>query len=168
MRILNNETMITENSPLPEPDPCLILVDDDPDDLEIVADVYAGLNVTNKVKLLNSGEALMEFLEACDQDSQLPSLIVLDYNMPRLSGSTLLMLLKKDQRFKRIPVAVYSTNLLPDIEKQLIEDGAMFCRKKPTTEAQVRQLLIEFLSLADIFHESMIGNRESGTVRQGG
>lgn len=153
MRTSNYEIMIA-NTPLRESDPFLVIVDDDPDDLEMIAEVYAELNAGERVRTLGSGEALVELLEASPDPSHLPSLIVLDYNMPRLSGATLLLLLKGDPRYRHIPVAMYSTTLSPDIEKELTEAGAIFCRQKPTTEASVRQLLVEFLSLADLFHES--------------
>ncbi len=58
----------------------------------------------------------MEFLEHSYSSGGLPSMVILDLNMPRMNGTQTLRLLKSDQRFKDIPVVIYSTSL-NNIEK---------------------------------------------------
>jgi CheY-like chemotaxis protein len=152
IRFLNPEIMLPDTS-LYEPDSYFVIVDDDPDDLELITDVCAELNLEDRSKTFNSGEVLLDFLDTISELSLLPSLIVIDFNMPRMSGLTLLHLLKENKRYRHIPVIIYSTTISVLSEKDLLTAGAIFCRQKRTTQIGVRQLLIEFLSIADIYHD---------------
>jgi len=146
--------MEMEHAPSLALEPYLVFVDDDTDDLEVVIDTYAGMGLQNRIKVFTSGEALLDYLRTLEQPDLFPSLIVIDYNMPRINGLALLYELKKDKRLKHIPVAIYSTTLDTAKEKEMLETGALLCREKRTAPESIRQLMIEFLSFADIFHES--------------
>jgi CheY-like chemotaxis protein len=141
------------DTPLYEPDSFFVIVDDDPDDLEMITDICAELNLEDRSRTFNSGESLLDFLDNISEPLPLPSLIVIDYNMPRMSGLTLLHLLKDDKRYHHIPVIIYSTTVSLESEKDLLTAGAIFCRKKRTTHTGVKQLIVEFLSIADIYHD---------------
>src|SRR5687767_3744624 len=85
----------------------LLLVDDDVDDLEIIQATFSRLSWSDHAHLLSSGEDLLALLEAAE--AVLPSVIVLDCSMPRLGAEALLVIIKNDSRFQKIPVVVYST-----------------------------------------------------------
>ena len=41
-------------------EPYLIIVDDDPDDLDLIKEIYSEIKLDHRVKFLNSGEALLD------------------------------------------------------------------------------------------------------------
>ena len=85
----------------------LLLIDDDADDheffLEAIHEIDSSINCTT---YLDSEKALLELKESAHQ---LPDLIILDTNMPKLSGRQLLIALKEDSKLKEVPVVMYST-----------------------------------------------------------
>jgi CheY-like chemotaxis protein len=80
--------------------------DDDADDREIFCEVMEEINPAIKVVLGKDG---VETLKILSVQKDLPDLIFLDINMPRMDGIECLFKLKSDDRLKGIPVIIYST-----------------------------------------------------------
>ena len=131
-----------------------VVVDDDKDDLELIKDIYEELQLSQYVKTYTSADDLMEYLYGKSKSDALPSLIVLDYNMPKVSGIDLLHILKKDLHFASIPVVFYSTTMTFTIEEELLTAGAAYCHQKPVTIKGVRELMKEIWSIAESFQQS--------------
>jgi len=130
-----------------------VVVDDDKDDLELIKDIYEELQLSHYVKTYTSADDLLEYLYGKTKNDELPSLIVLDYNMPKVSGIDLLQILKKDIRFESIPVVFYSTTMTVSIEESLLAAGAAYCHQKPVTIKGVRELMKEIWSIAESFQQ---------------
>jgi CheY-like chemotaxis protein len=131
----------------------LVVVDDDKDDLELIKDIYDEMQLSQYVKTYTSADDLLEYLSGDAKNNTLPSLIVLDYNMPKVSGIDLLQILKTDKRFGSIPVVFYSTTMTFAIEDALIAAGAAYCHQKPVTIKGVKELMKEIWSIAESFQQ---------------
>src|SRR5687767_8054066 len=86
----------------------ILVAEDDADDQQFF---YDFLEIRNDIVLLpiaENGVALMTQMEELEAE-QLPHMIILDHNMPKRNGLQTLKLLKEDQRFRHIPVIIYST-----------------------------------------------------------
>ncbi len=59
----------------------------------------------------------------------------------------LLRLLKKSDEFARLPVAIYSSHLTPELERALIADGAVRCYRKAQNQAEALALAKSLLAL---------------------
>jgi CheY-like chemotaxis protein len=59
----------------------------------------------------------------------LPSLIVLDLNMPVMDGKEVLQWLKENERFKHIPVMIFTTSSREEDVKLCQKHGCTFFRK---------------------------------------
>jgi CheY-like chemotaxis protein len=123
----------------------LVFVEDDHDDQQLIRETFTRFTFDQHILIFNNGDALIDYLSSLKQPELFPYLIVLDYNLPRLSGEAILMLIKKDRQFRRIPVSIFSTTLSPDKEKALLVYGATSCRKKPTTIDAFQYLMSEYL-----------------------
>jgi CheY-like chemotaxis protein len=62
----------------------------------------------------------------------LPHLIITDLRMPKMDGFELIAKLKADERYRNIPVIVFSANTTPQFQEQAIALGAAFFLKKPS------------------------------------
>jgi CheY-like chemotaxis protein len=86
----------------------ILLVEDDVVDQMTVKRALKDIHVTNLLKIANNGEEALEFL--MDETNELPGIILLDLNMPRMNGIEFLKIIKKNNRIKRIPVVVLTTS----------------------------------------------------------
>jgi CheY-like chemotaxis protein len=89
----------------------VIYVDDDEDDRMMLEESFKSFQ-NYKLKTFENGFELLEDLENKDAENY-PCLIVLDINMPKLSGTDLLKLLKTNDSYKEIPVVMFTTGATP-------------------------------------------------------
>lgn len=114
----------------------VLLVEDDPDDVEITRRAFAKGKIANPLHVVRDGEEAMEFLKHTGRYKQAdcaprPGLILLDLNLPRLDGRQVLRLVKEDTELRRIPIVVLTTS---DEEADVLEcydSGANSYMTKP-------------------------------------
>lgn len=108
----------------------ILMVDDDADDRMLMQDMFAEMGMPNAVHYANCGETALIYLDNLSED-ELPSIIVLDLNMPRLNGTQVLKLLKKNEKLKDITVIIYSTSVNKIEKEQTLKLGAYSYLIKP-------------------------------------
>ena len=86
----------------------IVLAEDDTDDQDMVREIVGVINSDLNLKIFNDGESLIESMRELPKGN-LPNLIVLDQNMPRLKGSDAIGHLKQISGFENIPVVIYTT-----------------------------------------------------------
>ena len=86
----------------------ILYADDDHDDHFFLRESITCTGLPADIIYLTDGDQVIHYLERAGDD--LPSLIVLDLNMPRLNGKQTLERLKTDDRFSDIPVIILSTS----------------------------------------------------------
>ncbi len=102
----------------------ILLADDDRDDRYFFEKVLKGLPIPTKLKMVNDGAQLMDYLLA--SANELPDVLLLDNNMPRKTGSECLIEIKRDERLKRIPVVLCSTSSGDDFANEFYRNGAHY------------------------------------------
>ena len=107
----------------------ILYVEDDQDDFLLLQKAFH--DVDQSVELVNvvNGYEIIKFLR--DADNELPFLIVMDINMPVMDGKETLELLRRDDKFKYIPVIFFSTSVSP-IDKKIIETTGTELITKPS------------------------------------
>lgn len=85
----------------------ILLVEDSIADIELTLEALEGAKVANEVTVVRDGAAAMERLRG---PLARPDLVILDLNLPRLSGHEVLAAMKADPLLRRIPVAVLTTS----------------------------------------------------------
>ena len=111
----------------------ILLADDDPEDRMIMADTFKEMELSDIIHFVDNGENVIQFLDDIYEKALLPSLIVLDLNMPRMNGTQTLKLLKSDDRFKHIPVIIFSTSVNAIEMQDCLKIGAASYVVKPVT-----------------------------------
>ena len=100
-------------------DKTILLVEDDLVDAKIIQRLFKKLQVTNELTICDNGEIALQWLE--DNKHNLPGLILLDLNMPRMNGLEFLKVIKNDELFKLIPTVVLTTSADPSDKKTSYE-----------------------------------------------
>lgn len=112
----------------------VLIVDDDADDRNLIKESLDQCVVPVKITELTDGSDVMAFLENCSTGS-LPSLILLDLNMPIMNGFDVLVDVKKNSRFEGIPVYVFTTSNSMRDKTHCIQLGAAEVYVKPASYA---------------------------------
>jgi CheY-like chemotaxis protein len=122
----------------------ILLVDDDSDDRQVFEDI---LSDTDPETLLECAENGLEMVAMLDKmpDDELPDMIILDQNMPKMTGRESLIFLRDSARYRHIPVILYSTWQVRDFYNECLELGATDVVAKPDTMQAYRGMIEQFL-----------------------
>lgn len=124
----------------------ILMADDDPDDRAILQDAISMLDQDNIISFAENGEMVLKILEVHFSNGQIPRLIVLDLNMPKMNGTQTLKALKEDRRFQTIPVIIYSTSINPLEKEKCLHLGAHSYMVKPVSFKESLETAKAFLS----------------------
>ncbi|HEV7961379.1 MAG TPA: response regulator [Actinoplanes sp.] len=88
----------------------ILLVDDSPDDVALTLRAFRTNNITNKVDVASDGEEALNYLLRESERRPKPVLVLLDINLPKVSGLEVLRRIRTDERTRYLPVVVLSTS----------------------------------------------------------
>ncbi len=90
----------------------MLLVEDNPADVVFFKVVLEELKIPTKLHVVTDGVDAMDFLHGrwAGVDVARPDVLVLDLNLPRMSGQEVLKQMAADQDLARIPVAILTTS----------------------------------------------------------
>jgi two-component system, chemotaxis family, response regulator Rcp1 len=104
---MSTEPMQDQDRPLN-----VLLVEDDPGDVLIAREAMAAGQLSTTLEVVTDGVEAIAYLrrENGFEDARRPDLILLDLNLPRMSGHEVLAEVKNDPVLRRIPVVVLTTS----------------------------------------------------------
>lgn len=90
----------------------ILLVEDNEGDIVLAQEALNSARIINQVSVVRDGDEALEFLNRKGkyQQAQLPDLVLLDINMPKVSGMEVLVAMKNDEQLKAIPVIMLTTS----------------------------------------------------------
>lgn len=100
----------------------ILLVEDNPDDVELTRIAFDEAKVANRLVVVRDGAEALDYLfargEHAGRDAaDLPSIVLLDLNLPRVDGREVLQAIREDARTRSLPVVVLTTSTEPfDLE----------------------------------------------------
>lgn len=140
----------------------IILADDDEDDRLFFVDAFEELKINTKVKTLNDGVELINYLN--QDDVQLPNVLFLDLNMPRKNGLECLEEIKANPKFDDIAIAIYSTSASEDDIENTFVQGANIYIKKPDDFSTLKKILSEVVTINWQYHTNGL-NKDNFLLR---
>lgn len=137
-------------------DRTIVLVEDNPDDVELTLRAFEHANIANEVRVVRDGAEALDYLlargahEGRSPDHD-PHLVLLDLKLPKVSGLEVLRELRSDARTEALPVVVLTSSRE---ERDVVESyrlGANSYVRKPVDFAEfveaTRQLGLYWLVL---------------------
>jgi CheY-like chemotaxis protein len=126
----------------------VLLAEDDEDDRELINEALLNSGHAVRTRFVGDGRELLDYLRIerdgeneSDLEAPWPSLILLDLNMPRMSGREALAEIKADPGLRRIPVVVLTTSSDHDEVSTAYDLGANAFITKPVTYAGLLEVM---------------------------
>jgi CheY-like chemotaxis protein len=122
----------------------IVLVDDDADDRQLLQDILREIDPETEVVVAENGLEMVSLLDKMPDD-ELPDMIILDQNMPKMTGKESLIFLKDSPRYRDISTIIYSTWQAKDFYHECLGLGAQDVVAKPDTMQAYREMIEQFL-----------------------
>lgn len=106
----------------------ILLVEDNPDDIELTRDALQGNHIANRLVVMEDGAAAVEYLATADP---LPRVVLLDLKLPKLDGIEVLRRVRKDPRTHLLPIVVLTTSTEDRDLRECYELGVNSYVRKP-------------------------------------
>ena len=121
----------------------LLLIEDNAADVHLFQELIANVAKPVTVEIMKDGESASDFLfhSAVNDRTSLPDLIIMDLNLPRKDGQTLLRELKAHRDLCRIPIVILSTSNSSGEICEAYALGAGAFVPKPTDIAEFQSVL---------------------------
>jgi CheY-like chemotaxis protein len=85
----------------------ILVVEDDLVDVMTIKRAFKQVEISNPLQIEPNGEEALRFL---DETKDLPGLIILDLNMPKMNGIEFLKIVRANSRLKNLPIVVLTTS----------------------------------------------------------
>jgi CheY-like chemotaxis protein len=122
--------------------PKVLVVDDNPVDVRIFKYAFSTTGVAHEIEGTDNGESAMALLlDGLQSGTQMPKLILVDLNLPTMTGIELLRALKANEQLRRIPVIVISSSQFQTDIGRAYEAGASLYLRKPNDLDSLEELV---------------------------
>ena len=126
----------------------IVLADDDIDDRKFAIDAFTDAGYAGKILEVENGKILLDTLQTMIND--LPSLLVIDLNMPHVNGYEAMERLNRDHVLSKIPRIILTTSTQPREKKKCKALGCLAYYNKPTTLREYDRIAAEIISLISV------------------
>jgi CheY-like chemotaxis protein len=140
----------------------ILIVEDDPDDLELLCHTFAEVAITNSIEVASDGQEALDYVFCrgthVGREAIPPQLILLRLKLRKVGGIEVLQTIKADPSTKSIPVVILSSSYE---ERDLIEgyqEGANSYLQRPVDFAQFQK------TIRQMAHYWLVMNIPSPTI----
>ncbi len=93
----------------------ILLVEDNPDDVELTLRALKQYNIKNEIKVVRDGAEALDYLFATGTYSNrdtttMPAVVILDLKLPKVDGLEVLQRMRGDERTKLVPVVILTSS----------------------------------------------------------
>ena len=117
----------------------IVLIEDNPDHAELIAEALGDGDIESNITLLSDGMEASDFFEKCSIEDHIENrikLIVIDLKLAKIDGMDILKFLKKSSRYSKIPVIIFSATSNQETIDEAYKNGANGYFVKPVDHAE--------------------------------
>jgi len=126
----------------PGSEPAVLLVEDDANDEDLTCRALRSGGVQSEVQVIRDGKDALDHLHhVAARGWPLPGLVLLDLNLPGVSGFSLLQAMRERACWRRVPVVVFSTSQEPLDVSRCYDLGCNSFVQKPVDFNRFREVI---------------------------
>jgi CheY-like chemotaxis protein len=128
----------------------VLLVEDNKGDVFLVKEAIRVYEVPVILHVVEDGECAMEFIERAEEDARPPSpkAVLLDLNLPKITGVEVLGRLRQSPKWNHIPIIIMTSSGSEDDRERVERLGASHYFRKPMN-------VDEFLKIGEILKSAL-------------
>jgi CheY-like chemotaxis protein len=88
----------------------ILLVEDNEGDILLTTEAFEENKIINIIEVIKDGRGAVTYFENLPDKESIPDLVLLDINLPKMSGHEVLMYIKTNDKYKHIPVIMLTTS----------------------------------------------------------
>ena len=91
----------------------ILLVEDNNGDVLLTTEALQNWDIKNRINAVCDGEEAIRYLKASSTENmgQLPDLVILDINLPKLDGKQVLQFIRSDADLQHLAVVIFSSSV---------------------------------------------------------
>ncbi|MDQ4064986.1 MAG: response regulator [Actinomycetota bacterium] len=109
----------------------IMVVEDNPDDLALTLAAFDNHNIVNDILVARDGAEALDVLFGPDAQCELPSVVLLDLKLPKISGIEVLKAIRASDRTRFLPVVILTTSSQDEDRMDGYRFGANSYVRKP-------------------------------------
>jgi CheY-like chemotaxis protein len=121
-----------------------LIADDDPDDRDLFASILRELSADVTIQSVSDGTEVMAYLDTCPE-RYLPDVLILDYNMPRMSAPQVLDSICGKPKYYGMAKFILSTSADKQYIDGCLKKGAIEYFQKPPRVAALRAIAVKII-----------------------
>src|SRR3712207_1757180 len=130
--------------------PCVLLVEDNPDDADLIAHAFRKAQAPHRLEMVGDGEQAIDYLTGRlpiegGEPQPLPAVVLLDLKLPRQSGFAVLAWIRANPHIRHVPVVVLTSSGQDEDIRRAYELGANSYLVKPVR----RDALLEIVQMVN-------------------
>ena len=113
----------------------ILLVEDNPDDVELTRIAFAEADLDSRLEVVRDGAEALDYLfargaHAGRDPARLPSIVLLDLNLPKVDGREVLQAIRANEATRSLPVVMLTTSTEPfDVDASYALGANSYIRK---------------------------------------
>ena len=116
----------------------ILMTDDDSEDRFLALFAFKKLNAAHTIDFVSNGEEMLDYLTMrLNSNSELPNLILLDLNMPKMDGREAMKQIKANPKLSGIEIIIFSTSMSEKDKKLTLDLGAKDFIVKPNNHDEL-------------------------------
>ncbi len=118
----------------------ILLIDDNSDDIFLTKLAIKKANIQSDICVVNNGEEAISFLNKSGREN-LPDLILLDINLPKITGIEVLKRIKSSTFIKSTPIIVFTSSDSSSDMEDSYQYGADYFIRKPNNINDFKEIM---------------------------
>jgi CheY-like chemotaxis protein len=125
----------------------ILLAEDDGDDRAFFADFLGDRTDIELLPSVTTGVEVIEYLNGISLPDELPDIIIMDQNMPKMNGTETLQMIRSADWFAKTVVVIYSTYVGQELIETCLKQGATLVKSKPISKEGYNEMMDEILTV---------------------